>query len=59
MDNITIGKVNIDLKHYLEEDKVDYSNRLTNVVSDVNLECNDYLKKVMLHIFKHLKKLFS
>ncbi len=47
----------IDLNHYLEDTKIDYSNKLTKTTSATNLKLNEYLKNFIANTFKVLEKL--
>lgn len=49
----------IDINNYLEENKVDYSNKLTDTVSSVNISLNKYLKETISNTFEILGKLIN
>ena len=49
----------IDINNYLEENKINYSNKLTDTMSSVNISINNYLKKTISNAFKILGKLIN
>ena len=50
---------NVDINNYLEDNKIDYSNKLTDTVSSVNISINKYLKKTISNTFEILGKLIN
>lgn len=53
--DIKEGK-DIDLNQYLEQTKVDYSNKLTRSTSQISLKINDYLKEFLTNGFHLFEK---
>lgn len=49
----------IDINNYLEENKINYSNKLTDTMSSVNISLNKYLKDTISNTFKILGKLIN
>lgn len=54
--DIREGK-NVDMSDYLDSDKNDYSNLLTDRTSDINLKLNEYFKNIISNVFRVLEKL--
>ena len=48
---------NIDIKDYLDNEEVDYTNKLTNLVYNASLKGNEVTKKCLKLIFKRLSYL--
>lgn len=44
----------IDLKDYLEEDKIDYSNKFTSLVYNISNGSTKITRKIMIKIFKKI-----
>lgn len=44
----------IDLKDYIENDKEDYSNNITNIVYNISNSSNKLAKKTIKYLFKKL-----
>ncbi len=55
--DVKLGK-DIDLKGYLENSDIDYSNEVTRKVSSVSIRLNKYLKSVIMNTFHTFDKLF-
>ena len=51
------NRENIDLKDYLEEDEVDYSNRFSNLMYNISDSSNKITRKMIKYIFKKLSYL--
>ncbi len=48
----------VDLKTYLKEDRIDYSNKITKVGNKISESISDFMTKGIGSIFKVLKGLF-
>lgn len=48
---------NIDIKDYLDNEEIDYTNKLTNLVYNASLKGNEVTKKCLKLIFKRLSYL--
>ena len=48
---------NIDLKDYLKEEEIDYSNKFTNLVYSISDTSNKLTRKAIKYIFKKLSTL--
>lgn len=48
---------NIDIKDYLDDDKVDYSNKITDLVYNISSKSNNIAKKTIIYFFKRLGNL--
>lgn len=51
------NRENIDLKDYLEEEEVDYSNRFSNLMYNISDSSNKITRKMIKYIFKKLSYL--
>ena len=45
---------NIDLKDYLENEEIDYSNKITNLVYSISDNSNKLARKAIKYVFKKL-----
>lgn len=50
---------NIDIKNYLDDDRVDYSNKITDFVYNISDKSNNIAKKTIRYFFKKLENLVS
>lgn len=48
---------NIDLKDYLKEEEIDYSNKFTNLVYSISDNSNKLTRKAIKYVFKKLSTL--
>jgi len=48
---------NIDIKDYLEEENIDYSNKITNLVYNISDSSNKLARKAIKYLFKKLGSL--
>jgi len=56
--DVRLGK-DVDLNQYLQDTRIDYSNKLTRTTSEISLEFNRYLKSFLINIFQGFGKLVN
>lgn len=56
--DIKEGK-DIDINNYLIDNKIDYSNKLTKTASDMSINLNEHLKKILNNTFDIFGKLIK
>lgn len=54
-EDVKAGK-EIDLDDYLQDNRIDYSNKLTRTTSEASIKLNQYLKNFLSNTFKMLEK---
>ena len=51
------NNANIDIKDYLEQEEIDYSNKFTNLVYNISDNSNKLARKAIKYLFKKLGSL--